>query len=340
MNRRFFGAVLALCVLLTMAAPAFAADEPEYRLASVTCASAVYVGDLPRQSLLSYDNGGWLPTRIEPDDGLNTIEVTYDEAGRALSVKTDTREQTFTYDEAGNLLEDHDTMYDGGSIFNESVRTYTYNDNGDELSNSYSDVTPGADPYSYTIQNIYDENGALVGEDWDFPGMYTAHIDHAYNEQGDEIAYDAVQTSADGTESSASYQYEYTYDEAGNMTSKTTTRNGEADGTVTYAYDEQGRQISEVGDTYEAHTFYQPLLEAKWERRTTYSLDENGQVGSERIEDKCFSVLLYDAAGNLICDWCLDAPEVPTPEYDENGYLVRVSCGEGEQLELTYEPVA
>lgn len=344
MSRRFFSITLALCVILTLAAPAFAADEPEptpapeYRLASITAASESY---FTGQILFTYDNGGWLPTRIEPDDGLFVKEITYDEAGRVSSVITDSEEEKIcTYDEAGNLLEEHTTTYDGDTVIGEEAYTYTYNENGDELSYSYNDLTPGLDDqYSYTIRYAYDESGALVGEDWDFPGMYTSHITYTNNEHGDEITTQTVQTSEDGTEINVTSQYEYTYDEAGNMTSETSIRDGETIGTTTYAYDEQGRQTSQVSENYETHAFYQPLLGAEWTRTVSYTMDESGQVVPDGA-NAYFSVRLYDEADNLICDWAVNAPEVPTPKYDENGYLVRVSCGEGELLEFTYEPVA
>lgn len=345
MIRRFLGVILALGVLMTLAAPAFAAAEtepapaPEYRLTSVTYTSAAYMTGEPVQIQFSYDGGGWLPTAIDVG-GMYTIEATYDEGERALTIDEDLWKQTFAYDEAGSLLEKHSTMYDDpDTVSSETVTAYTYNENGDELSYTYSRTGPGEDPSSTVIRDIYDDSGMLVGEDWEVSGSYTAHIDHAYNEQGDESAYTAVRTYEDGTEETVAEEYEYTYDDAGNMIDKTTLLEGVPSTRVTYAYDEQGRRISEITGSREVYTFYQPLLAADWECRMTYSFDESGNVIGA-TPNNCLTVHLGDTAGNLLCEMYLDSPETPVLEYDGNGYLVRASGGAGELLEFAYEPVA
>lgn len=119
--------------------------------------------------------------------------------------------------------------------------------------------------------------------------------------------------------------YNYTYDEAGNLSEKLTTVNGKTTKTA-YTYDDKGNELSCVVSDADGITSSE---------KTTYQYDANGNVVSAitvTMEDLSTEVLYaYDARGNRI--WALKTVGNGTSEertyvYDEQDNLIEARHGD------------
>ncbi len=336
MNKRIFSFSLALCMLLALAAPAFAQQEPEptpepeYRLVKAVSTTPDYT----EETTFSYDNGGYLPTGVTVGGDAETL--TYDEAGRLVSVSSSWFTRTYTYDASGNMLEDHETDYDDpNTVSFDTVNTRTYDDNGNVLTVDrkyafYDDLS------TYHAEYTYDDDGNLITL-LSTNDNGTSVTEYTYNENGDTASSTLTNTDAAGAETVSTTTYEYVYDDKGNMTSRTTTSDDGTTEETTYSYDEQGRQIGIDSADSAEKIYFQPLLSASWDRSQWFTLNEDGSWGDSH-EECVISLALNDNAGTVISSWRLTTAE-PVLEYDANGYLTRVDGGEGGTLEFTYEPV-
>lgn len=302
MKKRFFSLVLILVLLLALAAPCLAEEEtPAFRLAKLTITSDGIV----REITFSYDDGGWLPTQFQRGD--DTITVEYDDAGRRVVYTEPTYTYQYVYNEAGQLAE---TTW--------------------QFDSSWQGNTAGHIVYTY------DEAGNMIRQEEDTGDLQTV-IDCVYDEHGNAITQT---TSAPGGEPDVS-TYSYEYNDQGLMISQTydiTQPWGRFTGTYTYEYDEQGRLTRESYDDGETRFYYMPLLSCEWSRMIWTDFDESGETGSQ--ENISLNLYLKDAVGQQVTNWDCSMTGEPTLEYDDNGYLVRAFDADGNNIEITYEPVA
>ena len=303
MKKRFFSLALILGMLLALAAPCLAEEEqPAYRLAKVTISDSLGVSE----NTFAYDNGGWLPTLVSNSAGETTVE--YDDAGRMTAYNTPSYSSQYVYNEDGLLAEtsmQFDSSWQGGAS---SHNVFTY-----------------------------DEAGQLIRSEQESDGLNTV-VEFVYDEHGNVIT---ETTSAPGGEPDVN-TYTYEYNDEGLAISRTydvTHAWGTATGTYTYAYDEEGRRVSMSYDDGESRYYYMPLLNCEWERMIWTNFDGSGET-TGTSESISMYVNLQDAVGATVLNWYCSMTGEPTLEYDDNGYLVRVSDADGNFIEIAYEPVA
>ncbi len=327
MKHRIFSVFLPLSLLLAMAAPVLAADEPEpapapeYRLASVDKNGLTYT--------FSYDNGGYLPSGIISGDGGYEAVFEYDEAGRMIhktvSDNGDTTDDTYTYDVDGNLLKDEfaDSYSDGTT--EEGWDAYTYDESGnclrEETNYSYNGGT-----YIRVIENTYDEAGRIISANYTENGSFYCEVQYTYEEADHPSRTEEITYSDGSVDTCVS-----TCDDAGNKLSETHSKSGEVYYEANFTYDDAGRMSTQAvhnanaGADISVRYIYTPPLTIELEKNTGYG---------DRV-----SCWLRDDAGEAVFGSSSISSAEPQLTYDDNGYVTQIDYGDG-SLAFTYEPVA
>lgn len=184
--------------------------------------------------------------------------------GDIIEKTTDGKTSTvnYGYDDRGNMIKKE--TFSGGNLT--SVTTWAYDDRGNQTQQSYTSVNGG---YTKIYENTYD--GELLTAihckpedgDTDYTESFT------YDDRGLLTRWEQVS----GAETIAA---EYTYNEQGLLTVKTSLLNGQEQIRLEFAYDDLGRMIERK--TYE---------NGQYQGRTTYSWTNE-------------PVLLTDAQQNIL----------------------------------------
>ena len=217
---------------------------------------------------------------------------------------------TYTYDDNGNQLTSSDDSNGDGEA--DRITTYTYDDNGNRL--TFSDDSNGDGEADRIYTYTYDDNGnqltISVGDSpyegatstWDDDGnLLTASADLNFDGEPDQILT-------------------YTYDDDGNTLTKSYDANGFSYIT-TYAYDDHGNLKSESFDRDsdgEANEIYTYTYDDNGNTLTTsYDTDTNGEPNSIQTNT-------YDDNGNRLTfssdtDADGEADIIFTSTYDTDG---------------------
>ena len=190
------------------------------------------------------------------------------------------RIKTYTYDDLGNQTSiSYDKDGDGSA---EEITTYTYDDLGNQTSESY-DGNGDGNAESITTYT-YDNLGNLT--------KHTREYKYAKKYEGE---YEGEE-EGEGKNKNVILIETYTYDESGNQTSISydNDADGNAESITTYTYDESGNQTS---------ISYDQDADGNAESITTYTYDESGNQTSKSSD--------RDADGN--------AESITTYTYDESG---------------------
>ena len=200
MKKRIFIVGLAIGLILSMAAPVLAAEEPACRLAEYTNVYGYTYS-------FTYENGGVLPSEVHDYNG--KYAIVYDDAGHVLSRTFEFPEvasDTYAYDENGKLLES--TRKD---LSEETHSVYTFDEDGTMWEEYTSSVqTVNGEPrvekklYEYTLDDRGDAVMRMTHEEDYMTDMVI--YSYTYDDQGNILtkAY-----SLDGTPVSES-RYIYT----------------------------------------------------------------------------------------------------------------------------------
>lgn len=112
---------------------------------------------------------------------LQTLEIGYDRLGRMASSIRPEKTCLYRYDDKSNLTEVATEAVSSARVF-EYTDTYTYNDKQLPLSSTKHAITSHYDgplhvmePYEYTSQLAYDDQGRLAGENTEVPSRFEDH---------------------------------------------------------------------------------------------------------------------------------------------------------------------
>ncbi|MBN1331691.1 S8 family serine peptidase [Candidatus Dojkabacteria bacterium] len=275
-----------------------------------------------------YDSKGNLTAAV--NERGHTINYSYNAFDKVTTVENpDGTSKGFSYDGNGNVLTSTDELG--------NVTSFTYDKMGRKLSET--------DPADYTQNYAYDLLGRLVSEsdkkanetnyEYDSVGNVTKVTDRGGNETtvaydgGNRIltvnypngleltnAYDGLGRKLSETKSGASLPSsvveQYSYDDLGNLISKT-----DANGSVTtFTYDDLNRQLAEnkplgltAEKTYDAAGNVISQTDENG-NTTTFAYDPAGSVTRRTDALGVSTSYKYDAAGNLMQE--INGNSVPT----------------------------
>ena len=172
-------------------------------------------------------------------------EYTYDNQGKQhiLNSETNTNgykeNRSYTYDENGRQLTNTYSDSNGRTSSYQS----TYNDDGKALTSNYQDnyscLSGVCKGYSYTQEFTYDENGKQIARDYVRSDGYEENRSYTYDENGRQLTNNYSDTS--GYE----YGYSYTYDENGHKLTEEFSNSRGREYAYEYEYDENGRKTAE-----------------------------------------------------------------------------------------------
>jgi RHS repeat-associated protein len=309
-------------------------------------------------TVYEYDDAGQLFARTDPVG--NRAEYEYDDAGRRTEVRhyaagnlaTPERTVTFSYDERGRM-----TGYDDGTLSG----SYTYDDLGRKTEETVN--YPG---FSKTHGQSWHANGrqaSLTAPDgtkyafgWDeadrmesvtVPGEgVIAYTDYDWR-QPSRVEYPGgtVRTSTyDGLQRHETIQvtndsdrtlmdYDYSWDEAGNITEKATEH-----GTYTYGYDDSDRLIAADYPTLSSEEWtYDPIgnrLTDTATGETEWQYNDNNEL-LDSVEQRHE----YDDSGSLVAEYNPDGRLGRTFEYNAESRMSAVRDGNGDLIaEYLYDP--
>ena len=301
----------------------------------------------------TYDDYGRL-VRTKIND-VTTLQQTYDDTGRIIEKTENGNTSKMTYDSYGNLLHEDinghsaDYVYDKNNRIIEKtdgesrIYTYTYDDNGNELSqrvNGTLGTSADYDENNNVIrryedgihkQYVLDANNQKVEEQYRINGTYETYFRYAYDEGGNLVE---IENALGETESR-------TYDANGQVTSQT-----DANGHVTkYAYDCMSNllKVQNAKDTVMTYTYdgnYNQVAKTIGDLKAEYVYDEYDRKIEEHNEYGYEEAYAYDAFDQLVSytkpdgtviAYAYDAQGNKIKEgkrsftYDEEGNLIKAS---------------
>lgn len=213
-----------------------------------------------------YDNRGNLTSKSA--DG-QSITYSYDTMGNRLSMTDSTGSYTYTYDALGRMTAQ---AKDGSTQV-----SYGYDAAGNMTSMSYNGITVA---YTYDNQNrmtaasgggasasySYDDNGNITSASY---GSGAVHETRQYNK-------DNAVTKIENSTSDGTAVYQYTYDGAGRVATKT-----DPYGTTSYVYDAAGRLLkvtmpgAETEYTYDAAGNRSSMTQTSTSAKTYHDVQAN-----------------------------------------------------------------
>ncbi len=230
------------------------------------------------------------------------------------------RQCDVTFDENGNVTKsvctDNNGYTESWEIAYSEKREVIKETN--ERYNIYLDEHYGASYSEYK----YDDDHRVISNFYKSSEGESYLREYRFNEKGDQIKF----TVKHETGEIYGYDYEYVYDENGNIiTEIQTTFDGEIDCITETIYDERSRIIKEVttyGDSQENHEM---LVDKK-----EYTYDDNGNVikyvYTSDIETDCVCEYSYDDKGNqikAICTLKNGGKSCNEKVYDDSGNCIR-----------------
>lgn len=280
--------VFALFFILTLAFCACDGENTESQPESIAEAD-VETTEKWLLSKMERNEGAWIEeytynekgliicTESETNFGDSKTTCTYDENDRVTSIVTVgdsyTVNQTFSYDNRGNLTE-HKTVSEDSQVGrSEASVSYTYDTNDRVLTETYSSGVIAAYTYSseggYTLEKTRD--GSVLSSE-------------IYNERGLAVSWSTLQSEV---------IYEYTFDEKGNTLTQKTFADDELEEYFEYTYDENGNctgKKSTYADNSTTHLIYE--YDEHGNKLRTYKLEEDGtQTLVEECEYKLHSIV-------------------------------------------------
>lgn len=241
---------------------------------------------------------------------------------------------TKVYFRDGSLFIQKDVTFDGSGNVTKSVCTYNngytesweieYNDKREIIKEKRESYNINSDRNHKTTyrEYKYDNNHNVIFDFYEDSDGETYLREYRFNEKGDQIKF----TVKHETGEIYGYDYEYVYDENGNIiTEIQTTFDGEIDCITETIYDESSRIIKEVttyGDSQENHEM---LVDKK-----EYTYDDNGNVikyvYTSDIETDCVCEYSYDDKGNqikAICTLKNGGKSCNEKVYDDSGNCIK-----------------
>ena len=214
--------------------------------------------------------------------------------------EVDINRSVYAYDIYGNRV--RELEYDNGELAQET-RT-TYDEEGRELTRIVIDRSGWIPKIEYRSKQTYDEQGRLLSySSYDMWGRKNGETLYRYddeqntmiwsNSSGDEVTYYYDETGKQLRDVSigvgGAYETVYTYDERGNRTGWTSTKDGKLFSRYEAGYDEQNRLI--WGIRYDEN--------GTQEAKTTYTYDDEANTMTTVKDGGGKRVKYYDADGRI-----------------------------------------
>ncbi len=254
-----------------------------------------------------YSENGAVVKKTETKDrwSINPMSVEYDKYGNILKKLGDDGDgytYEYEYDSKGRVISKTTNEIYNGKAKTLSTVKYSYDNNGNLVSEKYS--------HGAETTYEYDEKGNLITE---YDSYNQEKKSYTYNEKGDMISEKHYNSE---NELVYNKQIDLKYDVSGNVTEKTT------------AIDKNGYVYSYT----DIYTYNDAGLKIKWEyceekgvilRTHTYSYDsaENLiRVDTKKGEDVGFTEYTYDELGNKLTESIDDNSTATTADFEKNTY--------------------
>lgn len=262
--------------------------------------------------------GGSCDDIIKGGNGNDTLDGGEDNTKNTILIKSKsiydsstkiTSKYTYTYDSNGNVLTEYYKEYEGKSLSYSYTNTYTYDNQANILTDNHVEYySSGNIDYIYTQTYTYDSNGnnlTLYAEDVDSKGdiSYSVLYTYTHDAQNRLTQYDyRTYGTAFGDKHQVST---YTYDTTGNIITldRITYYNittAQSRDIYTYTYDAAGNKLSEEWK------WYIGLSEYREKYITNYTYDKNNNLLTE-------SEISYNSSGKQTLEY------LRAYTYDENG---------------------
>ncbi len=273
-----------------------------------------------------YDSINNPTSLVETINGIQrTVTYAYDEDNRVTAVSDGTHSTHYTYDGYSRLSRQIAKHLDGNIL----TTDYTYrNPTEATTSGQVAGITHTATDYSLTLTYTYDARGNILSVN---DGTYTTSYE--YNENNQLVREN---------DQAAGKTWVYTYNQAGNLQTKTgyaytTTEPGVATDTIPYGY--SNATWGDLLTTYDGRTFtYDQIGNLLTDGQYTYTWEHGRELAS--ISDATGTwTFSYDANGKRVSKVKTDAAGTvqETYRYIYNGsQLSRMTCNE-DTLDFFYD---
>lgn len=312
MKKRILTLALALCLVLSLAAPVLAAEESGYRVVRISDGRAAYLYSF------TYANGGTLPTAVDCTVSDFSQTMAFNEAGQVTDVKVGSiNTYTYTYDGDGNMTESlEEDAYQSQTVTIRTVNTWE----GGLLTRTQTD------------QDVAAVEGMDAPE-------FSSTVTDEYSYDGGVCTGRTRTVASDGQQSQVDIACEN--DANGHPVRLTYSAPGQTPAEETFSYDEQGRVASHTntsGYIYD-YTYAGPVqvevMQMKLPEDDPYAAEVGGVLWNVSIQ-------MADKSGTVYFTDTVQATGAPELVYDDNGLLTALNCdhnGDSFTLTIEYETV-